>query len=144
MIYLFHHCFTDTWHSLDGPCAHPGFRKIDLDPYQDILPNATLNEDAAWVVDNYMNCATTEDGNGCNCNISARAHNPLSGKQWYDELNDGVEVPASNNDPNGLNTHTFFNDELSPQDYLEYFMTPPNTRIGRFGDPKWLRYPNNG
>ena len=91
-----------------------------------------------------MNCATTEDGNGCNCNISARAYNPLGGRQWYDELIDGVEVPAYNDDPNGLNTRTFFNEGLTQQDYLEYFMTPPNTLIGRFGDPKWLRYPNNG
>ena len=94
-----------------------------------------------------MNCATTVDGNGCNCNISARAHNPLSGRQWYDDIIDGVSVPAYNDDLIGLNTRTFFNDELTPQDYLEYFMNPPRAK-GRDGvlggDPKWLKFPNNG
>ena len=126
--------------SLDGACAYPGKRKIDLDPYGDILPNTTWDEDAAWVVDNYMSCATTEDGNGCNCNISTRAHNPLAGHNWWPK-DYGVNSWDSNNDPNGLNTHTFFNDQLSTQDYEEYFTHPPHSL---HKPTPWKHYPNNG
>ena len=46
----FHAPPSDTRCSLDGPCPSPGVRKLNLDPYGDILPNATLDEDSAWEV----------------------------------------------------------------------------------------------
>ena len=68
--------------SVGAACENPGKRKLDLDPYGDILPNGTeyLNTDLR--VDAWMDCATTPDENGCHCNITTRAYNTDAGSEW--------------------------------------------------------------
>ena len=92
--------------SNEGACENPGLRSLDLDPYHDILPNITDNEDTDWTVNTHMSCGTTADGGGCNCNITTHASNSLGGDATY--------PPYTPNDtPLGVNTGIGYNDAIT-------------------------------
>ena len=94
--------------SAEGACENPGLRSLDLDPYRDILPNITEDEDTDWTVSTHMSCATTEDGGGCDCNITTHASNDLAGDVQY--------FPYHANDvPLGINTGIGYKDTLTLQ-----------------------------
>ena len=64
----------------------------------------------------YMTCATTPDGNGCDCNVTTYVSNPLSGNNMNGR---------PNNQPNGLNLRTGYSDFLTMEDYEERFQFAP-------------------
>ena len=106
--------------SAGGACENPGLRRLDLDPYRDILPNITDNEDTDWTVDTHMSCATTAEGDGCDCNITTHASNSLGGDTNYPPY-------RANNEPLGINTRAGYNDALTLQVGLPRSVTHSRT-----------------
>ena len=81
-----------------------------------VLPNNGTENDSAWSVDVHMKCATNPTGDGCDCNVTSHASNPLSGNNANER---------SNSDPNGLNLRVGYDDSLTLSDYEEHFKFAP-------------------
>lgn len=110
--YMYHFSTAST----GAACASPGLRRLSLDPNKTILPS-NKTEVNAWAAKVYMSCATTDDGQGCGCNITSSVTNSLAG---------GGEYNGFMNKPFGLNQKIGYDDSLTMQDYYKYYNAHPH------------------